>query len=76
MKRWNGQKAYTPERKVEFTVELLEQLGASGKTQAVLAKELKVSPQLISKPINKNDTNRRAYERGKLKNNGTVTSKI
>lgn len=63
-KRWNGLPG-EHKRKVEFTVELLEELGRSGKTLTELAKELKVSQQLISKHINKNLTNRRAYDKGK-----------
>jgi DNA-binding XRE family transcriptional regulator len=73
MKRWNGQTADS-KRRIEFTVELLEHLGASGKSQRALAKELGVSQQWLSKQINLNWTNYKAYERGKLKNNGTVTS--
>lgn len=67
-KRWNGEIVERdPRQKVDFTLELLEQLGASGKSQAALAKEMKISQQLISKHINKNLINLQAYTRGKQK---------
>lgn len=63
-----GREKKRVQKKIDFAPELLYKLGASGKTQKALAKELGCSPQLISREINKSVTNTNAYNGGKEEN--------
>lgn len=67
---WNGERAWGRNRKIALNPEQIEELGAKGQTIAALAKELKVGTATLSQIINKNLTNREAFDRGRLKANG------
>jgi hypothetical protein len=75
--KWNGERAWGRNRKVTLTPSDLEELGAQEGTLAVLAKPLGISGQRLSAIINKNLTNRKAFDKGRLKTtNGKRSSKI